>query len=1012
MRILITIYLSLASIGCLFSQYEINFVHSANGAICDGFVVFNVSGDTEKFELTLYHKEPDANQYNIVHEKQNHAGTGYFKDLCQGKYTLKVEDSFGCKKNLTFEVEGCTEIELIREPYGETPTSCLDNGWILFGTTEPGIHHFSGLEGDVEFFWSNGETGPRIEDLASGAYTVTVVDSRGCDEEFTFEWFEDESTKPIVNTLIEQSCGTENVGYILISAYPPEGMPNQSFIFKRLDTGEEFVGNAFVYEDLAPGFYYFLITDLDGNCPIELSLEVEEINADEPLNFTIVPATLSCPNDDRGTAEINIVGGVPPFSVESSIGGGNFIDTEYAIVANLSSGTQLITVTDFCENTWSEEITIEEHEALTVGITSKGFQNCDPNKGRIVFNADANFSVRFYGELYNSIHSEYYGTYSHTFNNLDAGPHNFVVYDENGCNYDFYNTTIEDPINTPTELKIVMNPSTISCESDNPGIWPVVTGGTPPYSFHWKKGRHHGSSVYYSSEEELNDPPHDYYILAVTDACLNHADILIDYRCLCVYDPQFDYWVFDPCHDELLNIYRIGISADETVNTGQYDFEWISPLSGAQATLIVDRDGDMHWSGTTHETRPDQGTFFNIQVSDPRGCVYNFTHTANSDEITDIVFPLENSNVDADENRLSHWTQEESDEEFVSHYCWTHQQCNGVPQNEGDFVRVEYVPDNLLDPCSSGWLKCPNDEFEQYRINVEGLPISINRGPDKCGCLWNEEYLLGLPFYDGHRVLGIFDCDGDDVTIDITGTIFPDGPPCDNLNMEEILGEECRFNVECVQDGQVVGTAPNEFIGDGICKIDLKCPAVGRDQVLLVQYCDIPTECHLRYDIIPYTDAGGIPTDDFVHLRDNNLCHTIDNPYYRLLCYDESEFDFCTDSDQCLDWFVGQYCVGLWESPSASSRAGGGTSSTIQLTPNPTSGAVNIAFQKIHGEDSYQIQIKDVHGRSIWQGNIQSSLDQITTSVEEVSQFQSGVYFVIVTGQTTQENLVARLVVN
>lgn len=98
-------------------------------------------------------------------------------DLCAGEYCLTINT--GCRDSREcFIVESCDDIQI--DISSEITSTCpgYEVGEISVSAT--------GGDAPYSFKWSNGETTSLISDLASGNYTVTVIESGGCSKAVTF----------------------------------------------------------------------------------------------------------------------------------------------------------------------------------------------------------------------------------------------------------------------------------------------------------------------------------------------------------------------------------------------------------------------------------------------------------------------------------------------------------------------------------------------------------------------------------------------------------------------------------------------------------------------------------------------------------------------------------------------------------------------------------------------------------------------------------------------------------
>ena len=98
-------------------------------------------------------------------------------NLSAGTYSVLIEDASGCTITETFSIIEPNEIVLDAVVVNAIDCSNPDSGSVdlqIIGGTPP-----------FTFLWSNGATSEDLQDVGANNYTVTVTDSRGCQEQKT-----------------------------------------------------------------------------------------------------------------------------------------------------------------------------------------------------------------------------------------------------------------------------------------------------------------------------------------------------------------------------------------------------------------------------------------------------------------------------------------------------------------------------------------------------------------------------------------------------------------------------------------------------------------------------------------------------------------------------------------------------------------------------------------------------------------------------------------------------------
>ncbi len=165
--------------------------------------------------------------------------------LLAGTYTVTMTDSKGCTKQKSTQVEDATD-EGLSTSVSATPTSCS------YDVGEAYIWLMSGIP-PFQYQWSNGDTIPFIENLAAGAYTVSVIDANGCS-----------ATDTVL--VIDRGLMVENsmfsytpCGYAsgMATADPVDGTPPYQFQWSNGETTQ-------TIDSLAGGIYTATVTDATG----------------------------------------------------------------------------------------------------------------------------------------------------------------------------------------------------------------------------------------------------------------------------------------------------------------------------------------------------------------------------------------------------------------------------------------------------------------------------------------------------------------------------------------------------------------------------------------------------------------------------------------------------------------------------------------------------------------------------------------------------------------------------
>ncbi|MEQ9231389.1 MAG: T9SS type A sorting domain-containing protein, partial [Cyclobacteriaceae bacterium] len=322
-------------------------------------------------------------------------------NLTDGIYEVSVVDLNGCTFTVPSNVEIVEPSAITASPtvadvacFGESTGSFTANA---SGGTAPLYYTIEGLS-------SNYLTSPTFENLDAGSYTLTVIDSKLCYEEYQLVIGEPTELTLAVTNATDPTCDGQSDGSITVAA--SGGTPSY---FYSLD-GENFDPSGTI-SNLSAGTYTILVEDENG-CRAEVT-EVIENQINLSLN-TLATTHVSCNGEADGAFEVSLSGGtavrywIPNVAPQTS-----------GVFTGLQAGSYEVTGQDTEGCTTTMTVEIQEPDELTVSVTQSG----------------AGFTLTASGGTSPYEYSLDGTTFqaSPTFEDLEGGLYTFTVLDANGC---------------------------------------------------------------------------------------------------------------------------------------------------------------------------------------------------------------------------------------------------------------------------------------------------------------------------------------------------------------------------------------------------------------------------------------------------------------------------------------------------------------------------------------------------------------------------------------------------
>jgi hypothetical protein len=309
----------------------------------------------------------------------------------------------------------------------------------------------SSINGIASYLWSNGASTQDIQNLPGGVYALTVTDSLGCTGNASYTLTSPTQIAP-VGTPLNVVCPGGGAGALDLSV--TGGTPGYSYLWSNGATTEDL-------SNLTAGQYAVTVTDTNG-CQSQNNFAVTEPS---PFIDSSIVTSPTCVNGNDGMIDYHLSGGNGGYSYLWTSG-----DTTED-VAGLTAAVYTVVVTDSLGCIHQDSFVVVNPAGLftnaIVGSPScfsygNGHINLTPSGGTPV-----------YTYLWSN------GATSQNLPSATAGNYTVTVTDANGCE------VVDSFLVTEPTAVVSSGTVTNSTGGNNGAVDLTVSGGTPPYTYHW-----------------------------------------------------------------------------------------------------------------------------------------------------------------------------------------------------------------------------------------------------------------------------------------------------------------------------------------------------------------------------------------------------------------------------------------------------------------------------------------------------------------------------------------------
>ncbi|MCZ4407339.1 choice-of-anchor L domain-containing protein [Cryomorphaceae bacterium 1068] len=416
-------------------------------------------------------------------------------NLSPGSYTVTVTDDFGCTTDATYELTEPSALEINLVELISPSCSGFADGSIeveAIGSTAP-----------YSFQWNTvpPSTGPLIENLEEGSYTVTVTDFQGCTIAETFELIEPTPLQVELVSVQNVLCNGDATGAVTINI----SGGTADYVITWDDPANQ-TGPTVI--NLLAGTYTASIEDANG-CIIDFEITITE--PDQPLDAEITSQTdVLCFGDGSGAATVTATGGSGSYSYQWDDPASQQTSTATGLVA----GTYSVTVTDDngCATPVVVPVTIGgPTEGLALDLTPSvfggGFNVACADDSTATIDLTLTGGSPPYDVLWNLPGLE--TSTDEDLTDLGPGTYSVTVTDANGCE-----ATDEITLTAPTPISIESTSTPSLCFGIPTGTLDItISGGVPAYTADWT-----GPGGFTGTGTSFTDLEGGVYLVTIADA--------------------------------------------------------------------------------------------------------------------------------------------------------------------------------------------------------------------------------------------------------------------------------------------------------------------------------------------------------------------------------------------------------------------------------------------------------------------------------------------------------------
>jgi len=405
-------------------------------------------------------------------------------------------------------------------------------------------------DSNYQYSWSEGSISSMVTGLKEGNYNVTVTDTYGCEQSYSY-FITDPPLLELEVDITPLNCAGKKDGELSLTATGGTGM--HTYILNGTETGSQISG-------LDAGVFSLMVRDENG-CTETSAVLISALS-----NTSIISQTTEAPCGESVGSEIDITvgGGIAPY--EYKWNNGNTTED----LRDVPPGIYEVTVTDKLGCEISDTIQLTNTNGPAVMVSGSDVACNGDNSGQLMISAEQGsppYSIYLNGVLVTGSEIK----------DLPAGIYEVEVKDSKGCEIKTSYEITEPPAIAGLIINIVhpdINKIVGSASIE-------VSGGTGPYIIEWDNGE--------KGEEAMMLSP-GLHKVTITDSngCTAEAEVTIVKSAIyAIWDKQ-DNGCAGDCEGEI----TITIQNED----GSEKIEWSDGGTGLIRTGLC--EGDYQWTIT------------------------------------------------------------------------------------------------------------------------------------------------------------------------------------------------------------------------------------------------------------------------------------------------------------------------------------------------------------------------------------------------------------------------------